>query len=163
MSKNYYNGNSSYYGAGSGCNCGNGGNNGCECDEYLRQYVVGNSVDFDIDECDSEIKADITVGKRETVRVWGQIKDCDGNPVPYAYLKLIRTSGNCMEGIAHTITDCNGYYQFDICRCTDGGNGTSFSILVGKAARGRERTISTGISGTNCGNSVCNGIENCDC
>ncbi|MGL4453289.1 MAG: hypothetical protein ACRCTZ_19175 [Sarcina sp.] len=156
MSKNYYNG-GSYYG--SKCNCCGNDNNMNECDEYLRQYVVGNSVNFDIDDCDSEIKADITVGHRETVRVWGQIRDCDGCPVPYAYLKLIRNTGNGMEGIAHTITDCNGYYQFDICKCTDG---TNFSILVGKAARGRERIISTGVNGTACGSTICN-IENCNC
>ena len=163
MGKNYYN-SGSYYGQ--GCNCngngnGNGGNGngGNECDEYLRQYVVGNSVDFDIEECDSEIKADITVGHRETVRVWGQIRDCEGNPVPYAYLKLIKNGPNGSEGIAHTITDCNGYYQFDICKCTDGTS--NFSILVGKAATGRERVVSTGVNGTNCGNSVCNMECNC--
>ena len=122
MSKNYFNSNSAYYGSGcggntgsgSGCGGNTGSGSGCggnggspidECDEYLRQYVVGNSVDFDIDECDSEIKADITVGTRETVRVWGQIRDCDGNSVPYAYLKLVRVSNNGMEGIAHTVMD----------------------------------------------------------
>lgn len=156
MSKNYYN-SGSYYG--SGCNCNENGYNGNECDEYLRQYVVGNSVNFEIDECDSEIKADITVGHRETVRVWGQIRDCEGKPVSYAYLKLIRSTRNGMEGIAHTVTDCNGYYQFDICKCTDG---TNFSILVGKAARGRERVVSSGTTGTNCGSSICT-IENCNC
>ena len=168
MSKNYYNSSSSSYCgcgtgnvSGNGCNGSggnNGGYNGNECDEYLKQYVIGNSVDFEIDDCDAEIKADITVGKRESVRVWGQIRDCDGNPVPYAYLKLVKETNEGMAGIAHTITDCQGYYQFDVCKCTDGSR---FTILVGKAARGRERVVSTGIQGTNCQN-VCE-IDSCNC
>ncbi|MGL4740668.1 MAG: hypothetical protein ACRC41_07665 [Sarcina sp.] len=153
MSKNYY-GNSSY-----GCSCG-GNNNNNNYDDDLKQYVVGNSVDFEIDDCDAEIKADITVGTRESVRVWGQIRDCDGNPVPYAYLKLIKETTQGMFGVAHTITDCYGYYQFDICRCTDGSR---FTILVGKAARGREKVVSTGINGSNCPD-ICNILDgNCNC
>lgn len=34
-----------------------------------NSYIVGNSVTFSIDECDNEVKADVTVGYRDTVRV----------------------------------------------------------------------------------------------
>lgn len=131
------------------------------CNPGDDSYVVGNSVDFTVDKCDSEIKADVTVNYRDTVRVWGQIKDCSGSPIPYAYLKLIKVSNNGYVGVAHTIADCLGFYQFDICPCQDG---SSFRLLVGKASTGgEERIISTGLQGTNC--NPCNtvGLENCEC
>lgn len=128
----------------------------CANEDY--SYVVGNSVDFTIDNCDSEIKADLTVTYRDTVRVWGQIKDCNGKPVEYAYLKLIKMTSTGYVGIAHTITDCLGFYQFDICPCTDG---TNFRLLVGKASTsGGERTVSTGLQGSNC--NPCN-LPKCEC
>ncbi len=118
-------------------------------------YVVGNSVKFSIDDCDKEIKADITVDKRDTVRVWGQINDCEGNPVPYAYVKLAKICGNSLHGIAHTITDCLGYYQFDICTKVDG---CEFTLIVGKASVGNEKVISSGVHGTSC--NPCNDLDN---
>lgn len=115
------------------------------CDD---SYVIGNSVDFTLDKCDSEIKADVTVQYRDTTRIWGQIKDCNGVPVPCAYLKLIKITSCGQQGVAHTITDCLGYYQFDVCQCNDGA---SYRLLVGKASTcGGERVISTGLKGTNC-------------
>lgn len=156
MSKNFY-------------NLGSEINSKCGCPPVKPEcpgneddsYVVGNSVDFTIDSCDSEIKADVTVSHRDTVRVWGQVKDCDGNPVPYAYLKLIRYTNNGYQGVAHTITDCLGFYQFDICPCTDG---TNFRLLVGKASvGGQERVVSTGIVGTKCNPCDAPGLNQCDC
>ncbi|AOR24022.1 hypothetical protein [Clostridium taeniosporum] len=154
MSKNYYNyGENMKYGAPS-----NSGAKQCVDDSY----VVGNSIDFTIDNCDSEIKADVTVSYRESVRVWGQVRDCSCQPVPYAYLKLIKvTSNGEYVGVAHTIADCLGFYQFDICPCTDG---TSFRLLVGKASTGgEEKIVSTGLDGTNCNPCVPCGTPKCDC
>lgn len=129
----------------------------CKCED---SYVVGNSVNFTVDNCDSEIKADVTVSYRDTVRIWGQVKDCNGKPVPYAYLKLIKYTGNGYQGVAHTIADCLGFYQFDICPHTDG---KSFRLLVGKASvGGRERTVSTGLEGTNCNPCHAPGLRQCD-
>ncbi|MGG7178582.1 hypothetical protein ACQPU1_13355 [Clostridium paraputrificum] len=133
--------------------------NPCECEDF--SYLVGNSVDFTVDKCDSEIKADLTVTYRDTVRIWGQIRDCNGNPVEFAYLKLIKMTCNGYIGVAHTITDCLGFYQFDICPCTDG---TCFRLLVSKASTGGvEKTVSTGIQGTNC--NPCNpcDLPPCNC
>ncbi|MGL5086329.1 MAG: hypothetical protein ACRC68_11545 [Clostridium sp.] len=170
MNKNYYNGNTNTNYTNQNGGCGSPvpiqpqpqpcPPNPCQptCDD--DSYVVGNSVDFTIDKCDSEIKADVTVSYRDTVRVWGQIKDCSGKPVQYAYLKLIKVSSCGYVGVAHTITDCLGFYQFDICPCTDG---SSFRLLVGKASTGgEEKTVSNGLQGTNC-NPCNNSLTPCDC
>ena len=131
------------------------------CQGEDASYLVGNSVDFTVDKCDSEIKADLTVSYRDTVRVWGQIRDCNGNPVEFAYLKLIKMTCDGYVGIAHTITDCLGFYQFDICPCTDG---TSYRLLVSKASTGGgEKTVSTGIKGTNCNPCNPNKLPHCNC
>lgn len=117
------------------------------CPSNDNAYLIGNSVSFKVGD-ESEIKADLIVQYRETVRVWGQIKDCNGNCVPYAYVKLVRPTANGYEGIAHTVTDCRGFYQFDICPCTDG---CDFTIFVGKAATGPEIQVSAAIPGPNSG------------
>lgn len=149
MSKNYYNCVTDYnYEKQECCDSPCKAVKECKKECFDNSYVVGNSVDFCVDKCDSEIKADIRVGFRDTVRVWGQIIDCEGRPVPYAYVKLVKITNDCQEGIAHTVTDCLGYYQFDLCQCNDGA---MFRLLVGKASvGGEERVISTGIRGTNC-------------
>lgn len=156
MTRNYYN---CEHESTSNCNCNqnNGGSNhNCTPDS---SYVVGNSVKFCINESDSEIKADVTVDTRDTVRVWGQIIDCNSKPVPYAYVKLAKVCGNSLEGIAHTITDCLGYYQFDVCPAIDG---CEFTLIVGKASIGPERVVSTGIEGTACNPcSPCNTLPKC--
>lgn len=123
--------------------------NGCAPDHST--VVYGNSVDVDVKDCESEIRADVVVAEFEAVRLWGQVRGCDGKPVAGALLKLvrvIRSSGKVMyKGIAHAISDCEGFYQFDICpeECGDGG---SYKILVNKAAVGPERVIS--VSESNC-------------
>lgn len=154
MNKNGYNYNSiTNYGS-STSKCG------CPCQPTPKpcddSYVVGNSIDFTIDNCDSEIKADVVVDYRDSVRVWGQVKDCTGKPVEYAYIKLIKATNNGYIGIAHTITDCLGFYQFDICPCKDG---TNFRLLVGKASTGgNEKDIS---SEQNC--NPCVDAPSCEC
>ena len=115
------------------------------CDD--DSYLLGNSVNFCVTEHDSEIKADIVVGSRKSVRVWGQVRDCNSEPVACAYVKLLKVTPNGLVGVAHTMTDCQGFYQFDICVCKDGCN---YTVIVGKAATGEERIVSTGLRGTNC-------------
>lgn len=118
--------------------------------------LCGNSVDIKVTECDvAEVKADVVVesaakeGPCNIVRLWGQIKDCQGNPVPHALLKLVKvvctTAGKEYQGIAHTVSDCEGFYQFDLCYC-DGSE--CYKILVSKAYTGPEQVIETG--GGNC-------------
>ena len=139
--------------------CGEISDFGCNCNgdspypDNGSSYIVGNSVDFSINEFDSEVKADVTVDTRNTVRLWGQIKDCNGKPVPNAYLKLVKMTSNGLVGVAHTISDCLGFYQFDICPNKDG---CKFTLLVGKAAMGKERVISGGPNGSSHANcNVC--------
>ncbi|MGL5354626.1 MAG: hypothetical protein ACRDA5_15140 [Clostridium sp.] len=115
--------------------------------------LLGNNVNFSVNEHDSEIKADIVVGYHKSVRVWGQVKDCNGHLIPCAYVKLLKVTPNGLVGIAHTLSDCQGFYQFDICVSNDGCN---FTIVVGSAATGNERVVSTGLAGTSC-NSIING------
>lgn len=117
-------------------------NNMCDkaCDLTM---IDGNSIDIILNGCDSEIKADIYVREFESVRLWGQIKGCNGKPVPYALLKLVKVikkpCGTCeYHGISHSISDCQGFYQFDLCAKE---KNAKYKILVSKAVVGRERVI----------------------
>lgn len=109
----------------------------CGCDS-----VKGNSISVELNKGDCEVRADVVVAKTKGVRIWGRVKDCDGNSVAYALVKLVRVVNNCggidVEGIAHTITDCNGFYQFEVSQCEVG---TKYKILVHKAASGNERIV----------------------
>ncbi len=105
--------------------------------------INGNSIDIALQGCDSEIKADIVVSEFNSVRLWGQILNCDGEAVSNALLKLVKIvidcNGKCLyQGIAHTVSDCNGFYQFDLCAddpCA------KYKVLVNKSATGTERII----------------------
>ncbi len=113
-------------------------NNNCDL-----SMINGNSIDIAPQGCDSEIKADITVSEFNSVRLWGQIVNCHGMAVPNALLKLVKIVMDCnnkclYQGIAHTVSDCNGFYQFDLCvddPCA------KYKVLVNKSATGTERII----------------------
>lgn len=115
-------------------------NNNCEF-----SMINGNSIDVKPQKGDSEIKADIVVSEFNSVRIWGQIVNCNGQPVPNALIKLIRVANDdcdkdicSYQGIAHTVSDCQGFYQFDI---NADSSIEKFKILVGKSATGTERVI----------------------
>lgn len=116
----------------------------CHCYGSCDTIISGNVLDLDLNKCDSEVRADIEVGKSKKccVRVWGQVKDCDGNPVEDAQVKLLKSyyyHGKMeFEGVAHTTTDCMGFYQFDVCIKNEHDK---FRIIVGKASTGKERVI----------------------
>ncbi|MEG2295357.1 MAG: hypothetical protein RSB96_01255 [Oscillospiraceae bacterium] len=116
------------------------------CDKLCDLTMIdGNSIDIILNGCDSEIKADIHVREFQSIRLWGQIKGCNGKPVPYALLKLVRVikkpCGDCeYQGVSHSISDCQGFYQFDLCAKD---KNAKYKILVSKAVIGRERIIST--------------------
>lgn len=120
--------------------------------------IHGNSVDIVVNKCDSEIKADITVSEFNSIRLWGQVKNCNGQPVANALIKLVKVIKTCTgfkyEGVSHTISDCNGFYQFDIC---DNLSCDHYKVLVGKSVYGSERVISD----NDCAN--CNNSSNCKC
>ena len=106
------------------------------------KIAYGNSLDLKVGDCESEIRADITVEEFESVRVWGQILNCEGKPVPNALVKLVKVVCGCKKtdyiGVAHTMTDCEGFYQFEVCTCPDDA---CYRIIVSKAAYGPERII----------------------
>ena len=106
------------------------------------QNVLGNSIDVkltdNITRNFSEIRADIPVSQYRSIRLWGQVRDCAGNPIPYALLKLVKsTNGNDYCGIAHTTADCQGFYQFDLCP----DDGAEYKILASKSNAGAELTM----------------------
>jgi len=135
----------------------------CEYQTEICESITGNTLDLDLKKCDSEVRADIKVGKSKNccVRVWGQVKDCDGNPVKDALVKLLKSyyyHGKIkFDGISHTTTDCMGFYQFDV--CVDDDN-TKFKIIVSKANTGTERVIHSSGTCNPCG--TCDHCEHCD-
>ena len=132
----------------SNCNC-----TGNKNENYI---VSGNSIDInrvdtDIAEIRADVQLDSSLCNKETnvVRLWGQVKDCHENPIPNALLKLIKVVcthyGEEYQGIAHTTSDCNGFYQFDLCY-RDGDE--VYKVLVNKAYLGIEQIIEN--EGGNC-------------
>ncbi len=110
------------------------------------QNILGNSVDMNLGANTinnySEIRADIPVTQYRSLRLWGQVRDTAGNPISYALLKLVRSiNGSTYSGVAHTTSDCQGFYQFDICPETN----AQYKILASKSPTGAELTVqSTG-------------------
>lgn len=72
-----------------------------------------------MDDCNSEIRSDIIISEHSSVRLWSQVINCNGNPIENALVKLLNIECSCGNisyiGIAHTITDCDAFYQFDLC------------------------------------------------
>ncbi len=113
--------------------------------------INGNSIDISPQGCESEIKADVMVSEFNSVRLWGQIINCHGEPVSYALLKLVKVVTDChgkcvYQGIAHTLSDCHGFYQFDLCvddPCV------KYKVLVNKSATGPKRVVKCGLGNCN--------------
>lgn len=123
----------------------------CNCSGKFS-IVSGNSLDIDVKGCESEIRADIVVSSYDSIRLWGRIIDCNGEPIANALIKLVKVvcCGNSKDykGIAHTISDCEGFYQFEICTDPCDLDKDCYKLLVSKAAYGPERIIPT--TGGNC-------------
>ncbi|MEG1142312.1 MAG: hypothetical protein RSE41_07715 [Clostridia bacterium] len=121
----------------------------CNCSSNFN-IVSGNSLDLDVNYCESEIRADIVVSEYSSVRLWGRIVNCDGSPIANALIKLLKVEccGDHVtyKGISHTISDCDGFYQFEL--CTADKDDDCYKLLVSKAAYGPERIIP--VSGGNC-------------
>ncbi|OQB22827.1 MAG: hypothetical protein BWY11_02032 [Firmicutes bacterium ADurb.Bin182] len=104
------------------------------------EAILGSASEFEVRENDCEIRADISVRKIGCVRIWGRITDCNDNPVEEALVKLLKKNdlSGCVkyEGVSHTVSDCEGFYQFNVCGCP-----ALFSVIVTKAAAGKERVI----------------------
>lgn len=107
-----------------------------------EELIIGNNADLCVNKDDCEVKVNIGVKRLNTVRLWGQVLDCDGYPVANALVKLLKftnQNGVCnYEGVAHTISDCNGFYQFDVpSTCA----AVKYKILVSKSAYGNEKVV----------------------
>ncbi|MDD4590770.1 MAG: hypothetical protein PHG06_10140 [Parabacteroides sp.] len=89
----------------------------------ISKGIEGNIIDLDLKKCDREVRADIMVGSKDCIRVWGQVIDCECKPVSDALVNLLRSYTHHgkteYEGVAYTVTDCCGFYQFDICTCDE--------------------------------------------
>lgn len=110
-----------------------------EKNEFLSfeacELIEGASADVHVNRNECEVRADIVVERRRSVRIWGQVLTTDHSPVENALVQLVRVSAKCecgkvYEGIAHTVTDSKGFYQFEVCCPRD----EFFKILVGKPA-----------------------------
>lgn len=124
--------------------------------------VLGNSIDINLSNIpDPEIRADVVVKQMQTKRIWGQVVDCDGRPIGNVLVKLVRMDSNGgrtqYSGVAHTISDSLGFYQFDLCA----NDNSYYRIIVSKAVKGGETVINTnGGNGrifdeTTCNNDPC--------
>lgn len=118
-----------------------------QCNKPTKQNcgydsVKGNSIEVELSKDDCEVRADVVVERTSGVRIWGQIRDCDGFPVKYALIKLVKISTYCgkidVQGVAHTISDCTGFYQFEVSPCNVG---TKYRVLVSKAVECCERKV----------------------
>ncbi|MEG0857417.1 MAG: hypothetical protein RSG52_13160 [Terrisporobacter sp.] len=117
-------------------------NNNCNCSSEST-VAVGNSLEVDVNYCESEVRADVVVSEYNSVRLWGRILNCDGRAVSNALVKLLKVE-HCgkevtYKGISHTISDCEGFYQFELCGNHDEKD--CYKILVSKSANGPERII----------------------
>lgn len=107
--------------------------------------TMGNSIEINIDpsSCASEIRADVIVSQFTSVRLWGQIVNCENEPVANALVKLVKitSKGDVKDyiGIAHTTSNSQGFYQFDICS----DENAWYKVLVGKSTTGKEIIVSS--------------------
>jgi hypothetical protein len=119
-----------------------------DINESHQSTIIGNSVDVSMrDVCHSEIKANIIVKELDTVRLWGQVKDCKGRPIANVTMKLLKYECGEYNGIAHTVTDCQGFYQFDLPKKNPKAK---FKVIASKANTGSEKVINS--SSLNCFN-----------
>lgn len=105
------------------------------------QNILGNSIDINLNQNltknYSEIRADIPVTQYQSIRIWGQVKDANSNPIPYSLLKLVKYSNGVYYGVSHTTADHQGFYQFDLFI----DDGYEYKIIASKSNTGAEYTI----------------------
>lgn len=104
--------------------------------------IEGNVLEVDINKDDSEIEANVEVTRKRKVRLWGQVKDSTGEYVKCVLVNLIKQTYKNnkieFESIAHTVTDCMGFYQFDI---SPPKYKEHFFIMISKQIVDKKRTI----------------------
>ena len=118
-------------------------NNNCDCNRSSDCTVFnGNSVDININNCECEIRADIVLSEYKAVRLWGRVVNCEGKPIENALIKLVKFECDCKHEyyrvIAHTISDCKGFYQFELCNYDDK---SKYKLLVSKVTYGSDTVL----------------------
>lgn len=109
----------------------------------LQTVILGNSTDININPSISnhEIRADIQVDEYTPIKLWGQILDGHNQPVPDVFIKLVKIISSDdipkYQNIAYTVSDIDGFYQFDICS----NENAWYKILVGRSNTGKEIII----------------------
>lgn len=102
--------------------------------KHRNCITIGSSKELKIDpnSCMQEIRTDITVCQYTGIRLWGQIVDEYNCAVPNILVKLVKliddNGKKDYKRIAHTSTDCDGFYQFEIYS----NEMAWYKILVGK-------------------------------
>ncbi|MGL5149383.1 MAG: hypothetical protein ACRC7N_02270 [Clostridium sp.] len=139
----------------------NKSNYSCSNNSGCCEYILGNSADVHVSTKDCEVRMDLQVEKANGVRVWGQIKECNGMPVANVLVKLLKVMHYCGKqeyvGVAHTVSDCNGFYQFDLQNCEE----ADYKIIVSKSAVGNERVVNPNM-GCNVCEPVCPPVDDCN-
>lgn len=115
----------------------------CDCDNSWNCTVFnGNSVDINMNNSECEIRADVVLSEYKAVRLWGRVVNCEGKPIENALIKLIKIEYDCnheyYKGIAHTTSDCEGFYQFELCNYDDK---SKYKLLVNKVTYGSDTII----------------------
>lgn len=116
----------------------------CCITEEDCEFIIGNTsqeicIDENIDA--EEIRADIEVKRGKYIRLWGQVKDSNGEPVKFTLIKLAKElrqdSRLFFKCIGDSITDDYGFYQFDIC-VSDDWIPTTIRVFVSSKSMGKE-------------------------
>lgn len=101
--------------------------------ESTFDCVQGRTVDIDIKHDDCDIRLDLIVEKKRLSKLWGQVKDKYGMCIEGALVSLLKPQYVRGEieyhPVATTISDCYGFYQFEIDQLE---RGLKYRVTVGK-------------------------------
>lgn len=92
--------------------------------ETTCEFFKGRTAELVICENDFDVRLDLTIDKKKVGKVWGQVKDDTGKCVENALVTLLEPK--YVRGyveyfpIATTLSDCMGFYQFQIAKLEAG-------------------------------------------
>lgn len=102
--------------------------------ENICECMRGKTVDVDLKHSDCDIRLDLIVERKRISRLWGQVKDTNGNYVENALVTLLRPQykRGVIEyfPVTTTLSDCMGFYQFEIDKLE---KGLQYRVTVGKS------------------------------
>lgn len=96
----------------------NGRNYSITTNESACECIQGKTVDVELKQSDCDVRLDLVVEKKRFLKLWGQVKDTHGAFVEDALVTLFKPQYIRGEieylPISTTISDCMGFYQFEI-------------------------------------------------